>query len=1477
MTISIILVLCGAVSAADDNTGIQTDNSPVDIQNSSSTNPDPPLNITKGSWDTAGLDSNNVNVGPNQTIIQFRVNNPDPTNTAHNVVTNFAWTSSNSYINLAPGETATKNLGDILPGQTKDVFYLVEITRNSGAYLTSRNYQVTIAGTDTPTYSPTGSIFVEKLLSQQRNDVTGISISPGLPHVGEPFNVTVTSTTGSSQYPELALPLVSYNPGILIPLGMVTTYTDTNNVLRTTNNVYIPNPQGNAFTTIWTFVFTSAGMSDLYPVIYDRSGSSYHYNADFGELETAVVPADVGNWVWNDANANGMQDPGELGVPNVLVTLYNSTGSSMGTQVTDANGFYYFNDVYPGDYYIIFSLPSGYSFSPFYGPAYDNKAGPSGQTATFTLSPGETDYTWDAGIYQPASVGDFVWNDQNANGIYDGIGHGILGVAVDLYDSIGTHIASTTTDANGFYLFSNVLPGSYYIHFTLPAGFNFSPYIFGITDNKALSTGNTPVFALTAGQTLLTEDAGMYQNATLGNFVWEDLNANGIWDAGEPGIPNVTVQLYQQNGPIPIATTTTDANGNYLFTNITPGNYFVKFVKPSGYIFSPANQGVNDQIDSDADPITGETPTITLTSGETDLSWDAGMYRQATVGDFVWMDLNRDGYYNGADYPLANIIVNLFNGSGVQIDSTVTNANGNYLFTGLNPGSYYVQFVAPSGYVFSLNYGAPYQNMANSLGFTSTFTLISGDAQLQWDAGMLGGPQVQGTLGDYVWDDQNADGINQGRGHGIPGVIVRLFLEGGTIPIATTTTNLGGFYYFSNLQPSIIVGNYFIEFLLPAGYNFSPYIAGVTNNTANPTPGPNFGRTPLITLGIGETQLQWDAGMYQNVTIGDWVWDDQNANGIFDGNGHGIAGVTVNLLYQNGTPTGLSDVTDANGYYLFENLTPGDYIVEFILKTGYVFSPYIGPVSGQTTNTADPSTGKTPTITLTSGQTQLQWDAAMFQHAELGDFVWNDLNVNGMIDAGEPGIPGIIVNLYTQGIKIASTLTDANGYYYFTNLNPGDYFLEFIKPAGFNFSPYIPGVTDNTANANGQTAVTTLVSGEHELFWDAGMWQPASVGSFVWNDQNANGIFEGRGTGIPNIQVELYDGTGTNLLGTTFTDATGFYQFTNLVAGNYVLRFILPSGFFFSPEFPVTDNTITSKPNPVTGFTPPLTLAAGENNPYIDAGMWQPVTIGNWVWNDLNRNGIQDAGEPGFANVPVELYDLSSTLIATTTTNSNGYYLFENQRPDFYYVKFIKPSGYLFSPQYAGTNPAIDSDAFPVNGETGAREFTSGMVYLDLDAGLMREQADLSITKTVNPNSVTVGQEVTYTIIIQNNGPDTARNVRVTDILPEGVAFMDYTASVGTYDPATGIWTIGDLENGQTATLTIKANATRTGVFNNVAVVSSDTYDPDMENNRATASLTVREPVKAATVPMQPTGLPTGYLALAVLMVLAGVLIPKKK
>lgn len=113
--------------------------------------------------------------------------------------------------------------------------------------------------------------------------------------------------------------------------------------------------------------------------------------------------------------------------------------------------------------------------------------------------------------------------------------------------------------------------------------------------------------------------------ASIGGTVWNDLNDNGIQDPGEPGIPGVTVNLMNCSGLIP-DTKATDANGNYAFTGLVPGNYNIGFVKPAGFVFSPMEQGPDDNLDSDADPITGQTACTTLEPLENDMSWDAGLY-----------------------------------------------------------------------------------------------------------------------------------------------------------------------------------------------------------------------------------------------------------------------------------------------------------------------------------------------------------------------------------------------------------------------------------------------------------------------------------------------------------------------------------------------------------------------------------------------------------------------------------------------------------------------------------------------------------------------------------------------------------------------------------------------------------------------------------------------------------------------------------
>ncbi|MBL0026215.1 MAG: hypothetical protein IPO98_15065 [Saprospiraceae bacterium] len=155
----------------------------------------------------------------------------------------------------------------------------------------------------------------------------------------------------------------------------------------------------------------------------------------------------------------------------------------------------------------------------------------------------------------------------------------------------------------------------------------------GVDDTKdsdaALGTLMTINTVLISGETDLTWDAGFYRLASIGDFVWLDTNENGIQDPGELGIPNVTVSItgiLADNSIVPPAAQLTGPQGQYLFSGLTPGRYTVVVNKPADFKFSPKDQGGDETKDSDSDPVTGIMPEETLTSGENNLTYDAGLY-----------------------------------------------------------------------------------------------------------------------------------------------------------------------------------------------------------------------------------------------------------------------------------------------------------------------------------------------------------------------------------------------------------------------------------------------------------------------------------------------------------------------------------------------------------------------------------------------------------------------------------------------------------------------------------------------------------------------------------------------------------------------------------------------------------------------------------------------------------------------------------
>ena len=329
---------------------------------------------------------------------------------------------------------------------------------------------------------------------------------------------------------------------------------------------------------------TAASTGDIYTSTFGGRIPEIGLDVISNDASVTVVSGSIGDFVWFDADNDGVQDPGEPGIPNVEVSLEDSGGNPiyvlpstgglvpMGTPgaipyvvTTDVNGNYTFNNLPSQGLNVVVNTAT-------LPPGLTNTFDPDGgadSTSFYTLMENrdafgvlqsiEDNVDQDFGYFTlPASLGDRVWEDTNGNGIQDGGEMGVSGVTVMLYNSSDQLLSTQMTDGSGNYLFNNLPPGDYYVVFSLPAGFGFTGSDAGgddsVDSDANTSTGRTPTYNLSAGENELTVDAGIVPGFNLGNnflTMW-----NGICDQGNflsihntCGVSvDVIVELYNSAG-----------------------------------------------------------------------------------------------------------------------------------------------------------------------------------------------------------------------------------------------------------------------------------------------------------------------------------------------------------------------------------------------------------------------------------------------------------------------------------------------------------------------------------------------------------------------------------------------------------------------------------------------------------------------------------------------------------------------------------------------------------------------------------------------------------------------------------------------------------------------------------------------------------------------------------------------------------------
>ena len=993
--------------------------------------------------------------------------------------------------------------------------------------------------------------------------------------------------------------------------------------------------------------------------------SSFCLEGESVTLSTkAAKPAKVSVRVFEDGNNSGTQTKAEGGVKNAEVRLLDKNGVIVDTGVTGRDGYVTLSAA-EGEYAVEVIMPEDFGFGKEgngkkdHAQSYmDESAERSQVSRVFNLKTGET-VEIGVGAMPMAVVTGTIWNDLNADGLWQDEEPGIPGIRLTLNGGKDKINYEVYTDENGFYDFHQIKKGTYKVTCYVPDEYVFTGKAKGALEKISRMTtekdrAGEDQLKLEIGEVYEDHNIGLMEGAIIEGVCFLDANYNGIYDEGEQPLPGVEMRLARQSNNVMLQVVDSAADGSYHFVGQRGSTFTIRATLPKGYVFTQLGTGENANLFApNGDKNERRLSDVTLENGEYRRIM-LGAVAYGSISGRVYYDDNFTSQWEKGEGLGKEIYITLYHVNGERAARVRTDKNGLFTFDDVVPGDYYMTMTPAKGYGFTaLGAGNVMQTMADGTGKSRVITVGMGEDVKDAGAGMI----VPAVITGVFYADDNDNGLREKGENGLVGATVRLMTEQGEM--ASLTIDESGEFRFATIP-----GTYYLQYELP-GKGIFPYVLEGGNAIAGEN---GVGRGETFTVDMGDT---WKAPLCGGVLLSDisgMSFTDGNGNAVMDADEAVFSGLTITLTPSRSDLEEITIVTGADGKFAFNDLRPDAYTLTVSCPGNCVLSR-LKDVDMPLTNGL---MQQSVTMDLKMGT---QWHEQMLGCVLPSNWsgeAYLDENYNGVRDAGEAPANGetFILRDADTGEDVITVKTDDNGVFVVEGIAPGEYELVYPMDEG----NLVPKDTDIDFHLDGDVMTTGRVriyQNEDMAGTRLSIARTTEIGGLVWLEQYS-GV-----TPVKGAKVHLLDKNG-NAIAEFTTGNDGVYVFKGLMPDRYAIDVTIPAGYVLVDTSDLTmaekgHVSVVEEVSGLYGKSAVVELRMAKHRNDMAVGMVLPGRLGDKAWLDLNGNGLQDGEEGGIPGVTVQLIR-NGRVVASTVTDQYGYYVFEELYPTEYTLQVTWPA-----------------------------------------------------------------------------------------------------------------------------------------------------------------------------------------------------------